>query len=83
VLEFLIDLEPDTDKEDVLLVDTLLVLLIDTVDVLLLELLLVLVVDNEADFVFVELAVTVFVLNGLAELVVLSEYEDEGEGFDD
>ena len=57
--------------------------LIDTVDVLLLELLLVLVVDNEADFVFVELAVTVFVLNGLAELVVLSEYEDEGEGFDD
>ena len=57
--------------------------LIDTVDVLLLELLLVLVVDNEADFVFVELDVTVFVLNGLAELVVLSEYEDEDEGFDD
>ena len=73
MLEFLIDLEPDADKEEVLLEDVLAVPLIDTVDVLLLELLLVLVVESEADFVFVELAVTVFVFIGVAELVVLSE----------
>jgi hypothetical protein len=83
VLEFLIDLEPDADKEEVLLEDVLAVPLIDTVDVLLLELLLVLVVDSEADFVFVELAVTVFVFIGVAELVVLSEYEDEDDRYDD
>jgi hypothetical protein len=64
---------PLIDTVDVLLVDTLAVPLVDTVDVLLLELLTVLVLDNDADFVFVELVVTVFVCSGVAELVVLSE----------
>ena len=57
----------------VLLEDTLAVPLIDTVDVLLLEPLAVVVLDTDADFVFVELVVTVFVCSGVAELVVLSE----------
>lgn len=91
--EFLIDTELVADSEEVLLEDTLAVPLIDTlevlledtllllvievVDVLLLELLAVLVLDTDADFVFVELDVIVFVCNGVAELVVLSEYEEE------
>ena len=42
-----------------------------------------LVLDTDADFVFVELVVTDFVFIGVAELVVLSEYDAEAEGFGD
>ena len=41
------------------------------------------VVDTDADFVFVELAVYDFVFIGVAEFVVLSEYEEEKDRIGD